>query len=129
MHPRTGLHRALLALAVLLLAAACVPAANLPDDCDERAVTREATLVELRLEPATLEVCRGQEVSLVLTVERDAVLHIHGYDAEAPAQHVVAGETRTIAFEAVRAGQFPIAIHTTDGPAEADVGTLTVHEG
>lgn len=129
MHPRTGLHRAVLALGVLLLVAACVPASDLPADCDEREVTREATLVELRLEPATLEVCRGQEVSLVLTVERDAVLHIHGYDAEAPAQQVLAGETRTIAFEAVRAGQFPIAIHTTDGPAEADVGTLTVHEG
>jgi len=127
---RTSPHRGfLLALPMVLGVAACVPAADLPDDCGANEVSREATLVEERLEPATLEACRGQQMSLVLSVERDAIFHIHGYDAEAPAQPVEAGETLTIAFEAVRAGQFPIAIHTTDGPAEATVGTLIVHEG
>jgi hypothetical protein len=116
-------------LALLLGVAACVPAASLPDDCGATAVTREAVLVDERMEPATLEVCRDQIVTLRLDVQRDAIFHIHGYDAEAPAQEVSAGETVTIPFQAVRAGQFPIAIHTTDGPAEADVGTLIVHEG
>ncbi len=125
-----GLHRAIpFALALLLGIAACVPATAVPDDCGATAVTREATLVDERMEPVTLEVCRGQDVTLRLDVRRDATFHMHGYDAEAPAREVVAGETATIAFNAARSGQFPIAIHTTDGPAEATVGTLIVHEG
>ncbi len=126
---RPGPPRAVpLLIAFLLVLAACVEASQAPDDCDAEAVTREATLADDRLEPATLEVCRGQEVTLVLTVEIDAVFHIHGYDTEAPAQTVTAGEQPRLVFEAVRAGQFPIAIHTTE-VAEATAGTLVVHEG
>jgi hypothetical protein len=42
---------------------------------------------------------------------------------------VRSGENLSLTFAASRAGQFPIEIHTTDGPAEAQVGTLVVHEG
>lgn len=112
-----------------LLLAGCVPGSDLPATCDDPSVTLAATLVEERLEPATVEVCRGQQVTIQLTVERSAVFHLHGYDAELPAQEVRAGEDVTLTFEAVRAGQFPIEIHTSDGPAEAQVGTLVVHEG
>ena len=112
-----------------LMLAGCVPGTDLPDTCSDPSVTIEATLVEERLEPSTLEVCRGQEVTIELTVERDAVFHVHGYDAELPAREVRAGEDVTLTFAAGRAGQFPIEIHTTDGPAEAQVGTLVVHEG
>ncbi|HEY7332384.1 MAG TPA: hypothetical protein VH859_05420 [Candidatus Limnocylindria bacterium] len=112
-----------------LTLAACVPATDLPETCDEASVTIPATLVEERLEPSTLEVCRGQQVTIDLTVERDAIFHLHGYDEEVPAQEVRAGGDVSITFEASRAGQFPIEIHTTDGPAAAQVGTLVVHEG
>lgn len=116
-------------IAVALVVAGCVPSADLPESCDADAVTLQARLVEERLEPSSLEVCRGQQVTIELTVERDAVFHLHGYDAEVPARQVTAGEDLTLEFEASRAGQFPIAIHTTDGPAEATVGTFVVHEG
>ena len=116
-------------IAIALVLAGCVPSANLPENCDADAVTIQATLVEERLEPSSLEVCRGQQVTMELTVERDAVFHLHGYDEEVPARQVTAGEDLTLEFEASRAGQFPIAIHTTDGPAEATVGTFIVHEG
>jgi hypothetical protein len=112
-----------------LVLAGCVPGTDLPDTCDDASVTIAATLVEERLEPSTLEVCRGQQVTIELTVERDAVFHLHGYDTELPAQEVRTGEDVSLTFEAARAGQFPIEIHTTDGPAEAQVGTLVVHEG
>lgn len=118
----------LLAGATALSLTACVPGTDLPASCDAETVTLQATLVEERLEPATLEVCRGQDVTIELSVERDAVLHVHGYDAELPAQQVNAGEGVTLSFEASRAGQFPIEIHTTDGPRDAEVGTLVVHE-
>lgn len=112
-----------------LVLAGCVPGTDLPDTCDDAAVTFTATLVEERLEPSTLEVCRGQQVTIDLTVERDAVFHLHGYDEELPAREVRAGENVSLTFEATRSGQFPIEIHTTDGPAEAEVGLLVVHEG
>ena len=112
-----------------LLLAGCVPGTDLPETCDDESVTIQATLVEERLEPSTLEVCRGQEVTIELTVERDAVFHLHGYDEELPAREVRSGENLSLTFAASRAGQFPIEIHTTDGPAEAQVGTLVVHEG
>ena len=131
-HPPTGaVRRAFLGalLAGSLVVVGCVPGTELPDTCDDASVSIAATLVEERLEPATLEVCRGQQVTIDLSVERDAVFHLHGYDEELPALEVRAGEDVTLEFEASRAGQFPIEIHTTDGPAEAQVGTLVVHEG
>jgi hypothetical protein len=115
-----------LALAALLVA--CVPPANLPEDCGDPAVTLQATLVDEELQPSTLEACSGQEVTIVLDVQRDAIFHLHGYDDEVPAREVTAGETVELSFTASRSGQFPIAIHTEDGPAEAEVGALIVHE-
>ncbi len=131
-HSRSGaLRRACLGAFLVggLVIAGCVPGTDLPATCDDASVTVAATLVEERVEPATLEVCRGQQVTIDLPVERDAVVHLHGYDEERPAQEVRAGEDVSLSFEASRAGQFPIEIHTTDGPAEAEVGTLVVHEG
>lgn len=126
---RMGLRLRIPAAAVAaLLLAACVPATDLPDNCDEDAVTIQATLVEERLEPGTLEVCRGQQVTIELSVERDAVVHFHGYDEQLPAREVRAGEDVTLEFQASRAGQFPIEIHASD-VAEAQAGTLIVHEG
>jgi hypothetical protein len=132
-HPHGGrlpvrLIPAAVALVLAGALAACVPATNLPEDCDAGDVTRSATLVEERLEPATIDVCRGQAVTIQLTVERDAVFHVHGYDEELPAREVRSGEELALEFDAARAGEFPIEIHTTDGPAEAQVGTLVVHE-
>lgn len=123
--------RALLSIAAAggILLAGCVPDTDLPETCDDASVTFQATLVEERLEPSTLEACRGQQVTIQLRVERDAIFHLHGYDAELPAREVRTGEDVALTFEASRAGQFPIEIHTTDGPGEAEVGTLVVHEG
>jgi hypothetical protein len=120
--------RAAALLACAALMAACVPQTNLPESCDEPAVTLEATLANETLEPSSLEVCRDQEVTVSLDVRRDAVFHIHGYDEELPALQVSAGETVELEFTAARSGQFPIAIHTDDGPSEAEVGALIVHE-
>jgi len=87
-----------------------------------------ATLTDERLEPSILEVCRGQTVTLIVDIERDGVFHIHGYDDQVQAAAVFAGEELELPFTAVRSGQFPIALHTADGPAEVAIGTLIVHE-
>ncbi|HEY8178909.1 MAG TPA: hypothetical protein VIH33_00790 [Candidatus Limnocylindria bacterium] len=120
----------MLATAALLvgLLTACVGDAGLPPTCHDPSVSLMATLSDEHLEPATLEACRGQSVTITFTIERDGVLHLHGYDDQLSATEVRAGQKAVFAFEAVRSGQFPIALHTTDGPAEVNVGALTVHE-
>jgi hypothetical protein len=107
---------------------ACVPQVDLPATCDDPSVTLHATLADEHLTPATLEVCRDQRVTLVVDVQRDGVFHLHGYDDQAAATEVRAGQTLSLELTAVRSGQFPIALHTTDGRAEATIGTLIVHE-
>lgn len=115
------------ALLAVMLLAACVPSAGLPETCDDEAVTLQATLADDQLDPATLGVCRGQQVAIELTVEQDAVLHFHGYDVELPAREVHDGGDVTLSFEATHPGQFPIEIHTAED-AEVTVGTFIVHE-
>ena len=121
---------ALLAGTALLVAAltACVGDAGLPPTCHDPSVSFEATLSDEHLDPASFDACRGQEVTITFTIERDGVLHLHGYDDQVPATEVRAGQETVFEFDAVRSGVFPIALHTTDGPAEVNVGTLTVHE-
>ena len=113
---------------VAAILGACVPQVALPASCHEPSVMLHATLADEQLTPGTLEVCRGQQVTLMVNAERDGVFHVHGYDDQVSAAEIRAGRTLTLEFTAVRSGQFPIGLHTIDGPAEATVGTLTVHE-
>ncbi len=113
---------------LLMATAACVPATDLPDDCDAGSVTRQVTLSGDTLDPSTIEVCRGQQVTVELTAEDDADVHFHGYDDQVPEQAVTAGETVRLSFDANQAGQFPIEIHPADGSEEVEAGTLVVNE-
>lgn len=113
---------------VCLLLVACVEERQ-PSGCDEAAVEVTLSLSADRLEPSDPAVCAGQEVTLVVESEVDAVLHVHGYDEALPASEVTAGETTRLEFTAERAGQFPIEIHPLDAPEGVEVGILTVHEG
>ncbi len=79
------------------------------------------------MEPANLNVCSGQHVTLVVAVEAEGIFHLHGYDEEAPETEVHPGDTLTLEFDAV-AGQFPIELHTLDDSGEVTIGSLTVHE-
>jgi hypothetical protein len=118
--------------AAIVLAAAiivgCVPQQTLPATCNDPSVTLHATLNDEHLEPAILEACRGQKVTMTVVIERDGIFHLHGYDDQTSATEVRAGQTLNLELEAVRSGQFPIALHTTDGPAEAIIGTFIVYE-
>lgn len=119
------------ALAVLLtaaLAVACVAQPGLPDDCGAGAVQRQATLSGERLDPESIDVCRGQSLTLRIASQRAGELHLHGYDEEVPEAEVEPGETATLTFTASRAGQFIIELHPPSGAPEIEVGLLTVHE-
>lgn len=113
--------------AIALLAAACVDA-GLPVDCDEPAVTREATVTASAMTPRSLEVCRDQQVTLVIEPETEGVFHIHGYDETVPATTIEAGVELRLEFVAGRSGQFPIELHPADDPTGVGIGILTVHE-
>lgn len=116
---------------LLLLAAisiGCVQQADLPDDCNASAVQRDASLSGDRLDPQSIDVCKGQQVTIAIATERAGELHLHGYDQEAPEVAVEPGDTATFKFNATRAGQFVIELHTPDEGPEIEVGLLTVHE-
>ena len=116
------------AMLLLVLLSACVGDAGLPTTCHDPSVEFTATLSGERLEPAEFNACRGQAVTMTFAIEQDGVLHLHGYDDQVPATEVRAGVDTIFELDAVRSGVFPIALHTTDGPAEVTVGTLIVHE-
>ncbi|MEO8639047.1 MAG: hypothetical protein ABI458_03925 [Chloroflexota bacterium] len=123
--------RAAFVAALLLLAAVaigCVKQADLPNDCDASAVQRQASLNGDRLDPASLDVCKDQKVTIEISTERAGVLHLHGYDQEAPEVAVEPGDTATFTFTATRAGQLVIELHTPNQGPEIEVGLLTVHE-
>lgn len=114
-------------LIFLFAVTGCVPEAQLPADCDAAEVRRQSTLAADRLDPSSIEVCRGQQVTLEVMAEQDGVVHLHGYDDQAPASELRAGDELRLEFTAVRSGQFPIELHQLDGSA-TEVGILTVHE-
>ena len=112
---------------VLAVATACVEQVQLPDDCDAPTVVRSATLAGDHLSPETIDVCRGQQVTLEVVTRQDGVLHLHGYEQEAPATEMHAGDRLKFTFEASRAGQFVVEVHPPQGE-ELEVGIFTVHE-
>lgn len=117
------------ALAVVVLLAACVTPIQRPADCDAASVHRSATLTaEGRLEPATLTVCRGQQVTLAIDIRTDGVLHLHGYDDVTPAVSVEAGTPIEMRFEATHAGQFVIELHAPGSSTGTGAGIFTVDE-
>lgn len=119
-----------IAAGMLLLSAtaACVPATTLPDDCSAPSVEREAVLTADTLDPATLEVCRGQHVTISIDSQADGELHFHGLDEQVPEQEVTAGQVLTVEFDAEQSGNFPIELHPPDGSSETEVGILVVNE-
>ena len=115
-------------LVVMAMLIGCVQQAVLPDDCGAATVQRSANLSGDHLTPQSIDVCKGQQVTLEVTTERAATIHLHGYDVEAPEVEVQPGDTATFKFKATRPGQFIIELHTPNNGPEIQVGLLTVHE-
>lgn len=115
-----------LVVGIGLSVSGCVEQPQLPSDCAQATVTRNATLTADGLQPRNIDVCRGQRVSLSVQVGANGVLHIHGYDEEA--KEVRVGQTVSFAFTAVRSGQFVIELHTTQASGGLNMGVFTVHE-
>ena len=122
---RSPLVRAVLALLGASVLAGCIGG---PAACEARPSDIEMTLTAETLTPSDPAVCRGSDVTLTVTPEVDGVLHIHGYDAEAPATPVTKGEVVELAFTAERSGQFPIELHTDENTQGVNVGLFTVNE-
>jgi hypothetical protein len=115
------------AVVAVVALAACSTGTDRPSDCDASSVSRDVTLRgNGKLDLQSINVCRGQEVTIDVTVEADGVLHLHGYDDQAPATSVTAGTETAVEFTATHVGQFVIQLHTHD--AEIGAGVLTVHD-
>jgi len=118
---------AVVALAgLLVVTTACVQQSNLPSDCGASQVERAATLTKGGLAPDSFDVCKGQSVTITITVGVAGTLHLHGYDDQVPEKPVAVGDVAKLAFTASRSGQFPLELHT--GTDEIELAILTVHE-
>ena len=120
--------RAVVLLAsIVLVLSGCIGGGR-TEGCGAAEVALDVTLTATELDPATIEVCRDQDVTLRISPEADGLIHIHGYDDESPATAVTAGEEIDVTFNAVRAGQYPIEFHPADDATGISVGIFTVHE-
>jgi uncharacterized cupredoxin-like copper-binding protein len=122
----TGAAPALLLVMTMLIG--CVQQVVLPEDCGAATVQRSAALSGDHLNPQSIDVCKGQQVTLELTTQRAGEIHLHGYDVEAPEVEVQPGDTATFKFKATRPGQFPMELHTPNNGPEIQIGILTVNE-
>lgn len=121
------MRRRLALLALVAVLAGCVSDGRPADlNCGEPTIRLSAQLAHDSLEPSALAACRGQQVSLTVTIAQDGVLHIHGYDAES--KEVRSGETATFDFPADQSGQFVIEMHNTAHPSGLALGIFTVFE-
>jgi hypothetical protein len=123
--PRAVVLGAALVLAVGLVA--CVPAEQLPATCSQASVSLSATLSSSGMQPTSFDVCRDQQVTIIVTSQVAGDLHFHGYDDELEEQPITAGQTLKVEFKAAHPGQFPIELHPEDGSEERAVATLVVH--
>jgi hypothetical protein len=119
--------RFLLPLLIAIAITGCVDE-NRPEDCDDAAKTIELAVSATTLEPTDPAACRDQLVTLQVTSDVDAVIHIHGLDALVPATTISAGEETVLEFTAEISGQFRIELHPADDPRGVSVGVFTVHE-
>jgi hypothetical protein len=85
----------------------------------------EVALAEGRVPPErrTIQVTKGDEVTLRWTSERAISMHLHGYDIETT---VPAGGSATMRFSAQIAGRFPVSEHRHGGGRERTVLYLEV---
>lgn len=96
--------------------------------CPTAAVTVEAIVTSGAMDPSAIAVCRGQEVTLEVHSQTNAVLHLHGFDDQVPAISLTSGQTTTLQFSAKVAGQFIIELHDRSGVNSVEIGVLTVNE-
>ena len=109
-----------LAVAGFLVLAGCASSSG---PCGPAALSLEATVTADAMDPSALEACKGQDVTITVSSEIDAELHLHGYDIE---EELTSGATTDITFTADVAGQFIVELHTDTG--EVEVAVLTVRE-
>jgi hypothetical protein len=114
------------ALAMLVAVTACIQQSTLPSDCSAARVERSATLSKGGLAPDAFDVCKGQAVTISITVQVPGTLHLHGYDDQVPEKPVVSGDVAKLSFTASRSGQFPLELHTATD--EIELAIVTVHE-
>lgn len=113
-------HRlALLLVAAVLLGGLFLVLRPSPPSSGPQVRTVEAVLRGASLAPAEIVVSEGDQVTLRITSDRPARVHLHGYDLE---QDVSPDGPVALTFQATLAGRFEIE----DATSEQTLGTLVV---
>ena len=86
-------------------------------------VTVNVSVTGATMNPATINVHQGDQVTMNLTVDKKEEIHLHGYDIKFEAEK--AGDTVTHKFTADKTGNFDIEIEETG----TGIGSLMVQPG
>jgi heme/copper-type cytochrome/quinol oxidase subunit 2 len=85
--------------------------------------TFEVEVREVGMSPPEVAVSRGDRITLRITSDRLAELHVHGYDLTAG---VGPGEVVELEFEADITGRFTIEVHPAGDHSHEEAGKLVV---
>jgi len=86
-------------------------------------VTVNVSVTGTKMNPPTINVHQGDQVTMNVTVDKKEEIHLHGYDVKFEAEK--AGDTVTHKFTADKTGNFDIEIEETG----TGIGSLMVQPG
>jgi len=86
-------------------------------------VTVNVSVTGTKMDPPTINVHQGDQVTMNVTVDKKEEIHLHGYDIKFEAEK--AGDTVTHKFTADKTGNFDIEIEKTG----TGIGSLMVQPG
>ena len=86
-------------------------------------VTVNVSVTGTKMDPPTINVHQGDQVTMNVTVDKKEEIHLHGYDIKFEAEK--AGDTVTHKFTADKTGNFDIEIEN----AGTTIGSMVVQPG
>jgi hypothetical protein len=119
--------RALIGLAaVMSVLSACNSAPS--GLCDTTSLSLEVRVTAGAMEPSTMNMCQGQDVTLTLHSEVPGIFHVHGFEEWLPPVAVEAGQSLTLEFTPEVPGQYLVHLHDQQSGGETEIGLFAVYE-
>lgn len=120
-------HRPFIGLAVVVwVLSACSSAPS--GLCDTTRLSLEVTVTSGAMEPSTMNMCQGQDVTLTLHSDVPGIFHVHGFEEWLAPIAVEAGQSQTLQFTPEVPGQYLVHLHDQISGGETEIGVFAVYE-